>query len=289
MFNATFKTLIAASVAATILTACGDSDRDAASKLLETAEANFTAGDYNQALADLDTLDARYPSQVEIRREAMHLRPKVIESVSLARLSSVDSLVAVMTLRSDSLRQVMQFVKDSFEGYYTTKDLAGKVPAERPGLYARMSPDGVFSVVSSAEKGTESTSVTIACGGESATSSEVACDGERNDRSRGVEIITFMPGECDMLGEFAQSHPGGKMTVTWNGSRNRTANLADDQAQALAEVHKAAGIFRSLRSAQIEKSRLERTIDIARSQMARTFNGEGGSETAGAAETEQAD
>lgn len=271
MCNVISKYIVAA-LAAALLASCGDKDKDAAAGLLEQARAEFTADNYNSALATLDTLDARYPAQVEIRRQAMHLRPQVIERLTLRELTSADSLIAVLTLSTDSLRDVLEFVPDAFEGYYTSRQIKGKVPAEATGLYARMSTDGVFSVVSSAPKGTQSTSITLTTEGSEATTPDVACDGERNDRSRGVEIITFMPLECDTLGHFASINLGRPITARWNGAKPHTAKLAEPQARALAEVYGASRSFAALRSAQMRKQMLERRLDIARSQMARTFS-----------------
>ncbi|MBD5376137.1 MAG: hypothetical protein HDR77_11790 [Bacteroides sp.] len=271
MFNATFRLLVAAALTATLTTACGDKDKDAATGLLADAQAQFEARQFNSALATLDTLDARYPAQVDIRRDAMHLRPKVIEAASLAELASTDSLIAVLTISGDSLRSTLTYVPDSFEGYYTSSRISSQKPADAPGLYARMSPEGVFTLISSAKKGTESTAVTLSAAGAEASTAHVACDGERNDRSRGVEIITFMPAECDTIGHFAFIHKGQPLTVSFIGSKTATQPLSTDQAEALAEVWSASRILGSLRMAQMRKTHLERTLDIARSQMARTY------------------
>lgn len=271
MFNATYRLLAAAAVAAVLTTSCGDKDKDAAAGLLAQAQTQFEARDFNSALVTLDTLDARYPAQVEIRRDAMHLRPKVIEASSLVELASTDSLIAVLTISGDSLRNTLTFVPDSFEGYYTSSRIAKSHPADAPGLYARLSPDGVFTVISSAKKGTESTAVALSASGTEARTADVACDGERNDRSRGVEIITFMPAECDTIGHFALIHKGEPMKVSFIGSKTASQPIATDQAEALAEVYSASRILGALRIAHMRKTHLERTIDIARSQMARTY------------------
>lgn len=274
MFNATYRLLTAAALTAAALTSCGDKDKDAATALLSEAQTQFDARDFNGALATLDTLDARFPAQVDIRRDAMHLRPKVIEASSLLELASTDSLIAVLTISGDSLRNTLTFIPDSFEGYYTSSRISSRKPADAPGLYARMSPEGVFTVISSAKKGTESTAVALSASGAEARSADVACDGERNDRSRGVEIITFMPAECDTIGHFALIHKGEPIKVSFIGAKTATQPLAADQADALAEVYSASRILGSLRLAQMRKTHLERTIDIARSQMARTYRDE---------------
>lgn len=271
MFNAIYKLLIILTVVG-LFASCGDSDKKAATALIDDARSEMALQNYDAAIALLDTLDAHYPKQTELRREAMHLRPRIIEQQALRQLTTTDSLIAVLTLTTDSLRDVLVFVPDAFEGYYTSKKLKDKIPANAPGLYARMSTDGVFTVISSAKKGVESTSVSLSTPTATVSTPTVACDGERNDRSRGVEIITFMPTECDTLGVFAMQNAGKPLTVTWNGSRSATEKLSQPQADALAEVYSASRSFGALRRASMQKQLLERRLDIARSQMARTFN-----------------
>lgn len=271
MFNAICKPLLILTVAG-IFASCGDSDKKAAASLIDEARSEMALQNYDAAIALLDTLDARYPKQTELRREAMHLRPQIIERQTLRQLTTTDSLIAVLTLTTDSLRDVLVFVPDDFEGYYTSRKLKDKVPANASGLYARMSTEGVFTVISSAKKGTGSTSVSLSTATDKVSTPEVACDGERNDRSRRVEIITFMPTECDTLGVFATQHAGEPLTVTWNGGRSTSEKLSQPQAEALAEVYGASRSFGALRRASMQKQLLERRLDIARSQMARTFN-----------------
>lgn len=116
-----------------------------------------------------------------------------MEMLTLKELSTADSMIVQLTIEADAVKDVMAFVEDSFEGYYTTKALKGKRAGRKPGLYARMSADGIYTVVSSCPKGTESTAVGLKSGDDEVMSARVAHDGERNDRSRGVEIINFMP------------------------------------------------------------------------------------------------
>lgn len=270
MLNVFYKSLCAGCLSIAIFSGCSG-DSKAAREMLGQAESLADKGRYTEALAMLDSVDSRYAAEVDVRREAMSIRPRIIERQTLRDLSEADSLIAQLTIEADAVKDVMAFVEDSFEGYYTTKALKGKVPAEKPGLYARMSTEGVFTVVSSCPKGTGSTAVSLKAGNDEVESRRVAHDGERNDRSRGVEIINFMPAECDTLGVFAGRHAGEDIAVTFLGDRNHKMALPKVQAEALANVYEASKIVGRLRLAQLEKTRLERQLDIARSQMARTY------------------
>lgn len=275
MYSAYRKLLLAAAItgAVAVSTAsCGRSDEQKARQYLDRATTMLSSADYSGALAALDSLNTLFPAEVKVRREGMALRPQIIERQSLRQLEHCDSVLASLTIQSDRLKGVLKHVPDAFEGYYTTAALAGKVPAEKSGLYARMSPDGVFMVIASSTRSALSTGVTLSTSSQSVSTPEVPHDGERNDRSRGVEIITFMPSECDTLGSFAAANPGAPIKLTFNGAKPYEIPLPADQAAALGEVYIASRTFAALRAAQLEKSRLEKQLQTARNQRARTFS-----------------
>ena len=66
MCNVISKYIVAA-LAATLLASCGDKDKDAAAGLLEQARAEFTADNYNSALATLETHAIRRKSRYGVR------------------------------------------------------------------------------------------------------------------------------------------------------------------------------------------------------------------------------
>ncbi|MCH5319022.1 MAG: hypothetical protein J1E38_04875 [Paramuribaculum sp.] len=254
-----------------LLCSCSNNNNEAAKSLLEEARMQYESGLWTQSLELLDSIDRAFPEQIELRREAMHLRPQIIEKQSLIELQYNDSIIAELTLESQNLKKSFSRVSDGFEGYYTTKSLAGKSPADKEGIYARMSPDGVISLISSARPGTMSTAIKLSSGADEAISASVSVDGERNDRSMGREIITFMPDECDTIGKFAINHRSEPIKVTFIGKNSYSINLDKDQLDAIVRLYSAESVVSKLRTVQLEKSRLERQIDIARSQAARTF------------------
>lgn len=273
MFSVSENKLLVLSVAImSLFCSCGDSKEKEARECLNLAEKQFESAQYDSALATLDTLDVHFASEVKVRREGLRLRPRIIEKKTLNSLEEIDRQIAELTIESENFKEHLKHVPDAFEGYYTTVSLAGKIPSENSGLYARMTTEGLFTVVASSTKNVLSEGVTLSAGNESASTPAVAPDGERNDRSRGVEIINFMPGECDTLGSFATSHIGEQITLTFNGAKPYSITLPKDQAEALSEVHKASKIFSALRKALNEKNRLEKQLIVSRSQQARTFD-----------------
>ena len=122
MLNAFCKSMLAGSLSIMILSGCSDNSK-AARELLSQAESMAVSGDYPGALALLDSVDSRYAAEVEVRRDAMSLRPRIMEMLTLKELSTADSMIVQLTIEADAVKDVMAFVEDSFEGYYTTKAL----------------------------------------------------------------------------------------------------------------------------------------------------------------------
>lgn len=105
MFNAVNKLTLCALVAAT-LAACGSSgskDTESAAKLVADAENAIENHKYAEAIELLDTLQVRYPKEVEIQRKAMNVRPLAIEGLTISEMEQTDSLLAVASWQVDSL------------------------------------------------------------------------------------------------------------------------------------------------------------------------------------------
>ena len=120
-------------------------------------------------------------------------------------------------------------------------------------------------------KSVKSTSVTVSAGGREASTSVVSHDGERNDRSMGAEVITFMGVECDSVGKFISENTDRDIKLTFNGASSYSMTLPSKEAREIALAYDYAATIRRFKVASLEKERLSRTVDIARSQASRTF------------------
>lgn len=276
MFNAatnTSRSLVSALAALSILASCsGSGDKAKAEALLAEATAAYDARNYAGAITLTDSIKSAYPAEIDVRRQALHLATRATEGLTVQKLQEADSLVAVLGVRGDSLQRLVKFVKNPIEGYYTGASTDPESVGAVNGLQARISPDGDFYIISSLKgKPAKSTSVTVSCNGESASTASVPHDGERNDRSMGAEIITFMGAECDSLGRFINKHRATPMTLTFNGSSSHSMPLPAIQASEIATLYDYATTLRQAKLASIEKERLTRMLDIARSQAAKTY------------------
>ena len=261
MFNAATKTLTGL-IMLGALAACGDANgTKEAARLVNEANTALEAKNYSRALSLADSVRTAYPRAIDQRREAIHISAVANEGLNLRRLES-----------ADSLGRLVKFVSNPIEGYYIA---AGADPLDTyntTGIQARLSPERIFYIISTLKgKSVNSTSVSVSDGTTSASTATVAHDGERNDRSRGAEVITFMAPECDSVGRYILEHRTSPLTLTFNGRGSYSVKLPPRTVEQTATLYEYAETLHQAYLASVEKERLTRAVDISRSQAARTF------------------
>lgn len=126
MCNVVIKAAIAAALPL-VMAACGGSNsgKQIAEGLVNSADSAVTAGNYALAIELLDTLQAKYPDQIEAQRKGMHIRPLAMEKMTMAEMQMTDSLQAYYAHLQDSLMSYFAFVNNPelVEGYYVIKNM----------------------------------------------------------------------------------------------------------------------------------------------------------------------
>lgn len=272
MYKGIIRAMLSIATATALLTACDNSGEKEAGKLLEEARQLSDAGDYSRAMTLIDSLNHTYPGAVKARRESTALMPAITEKATMRELASADSLLAVLQLKGETLSQNITFVSNPIEGYYVGTAAKNIDPNTTAGLHGRLSADGHFYIISTSPKSVKSTHISVNHDGKEAQSAVVAYDGERNDRSSGKEIITFIEAECDTIGRLIASASDNEITVTFNGKGSASMKLPANQALAIKNLYEAGATIRETKLAQLNKQKLEKKLEIARSQMARTFD-----------------
>ena len=276
MFNVVIKSLknnsaLTACAMAMFMAACsGGGAADKAKELYNQAEQLDEAGEYQSALALLDSIDRAYPAAVDVRREAMQLRPRVLEKLTVKQLEAADSIAAVDAWHLDSLSTLTHRVANPVESYIVPSAEGHVNVSTTAGLHARMAPDGRFYLIASSPEHISMTSFSLSSEGDAIQAPAVAYDGERNDRSGAVDVITYIEGECQEVGEFILNHRNAPVTVTYNGTRSVSRPLSDAQRKGMADLFETSKLIRARKTQELEKQRLERMLQAVRSQIART-------------------
>lgn len=274
MYNGATK-LIAGAMLAIMAGCTADGEKKLAESLYDQAQEAVDAADYSSAVMLIDSLKNTYPHQIDVRRRAMHLSARAAEGLALKRLESADSLLAHLTIETDAIKDSIKMVENPVENYYVASTCDPSKFIGTDGLQARLSPDGHLYLISSlGSRKINSTAIAVESDGQRAVTTTVEHDGERNDRSMGAEVITFMGAECDDVANFISDHQDSPVKVIFMGDKDYAMTLPAKQVKEISLVTRYASLLRQGRLALLEKEKQQRLLDTARSQAARTFSEE---------------
>lgn len=262
-----------------LMCACGGKQENPqARELLDNANAAFEQQDYALATTLLDSLQKTFPSELGIQRESMALRPKVIEQTAVVQLQQLDSLDAADTSTLTSLKPALKWIKTPgmIEGYWIDAKAYNPNFMNTTGIEARVNEIGQFYIVSSVNPAgsLKHTSITLKTASGSATTQTVPYDGESNYRIGGGEVITFSPEQSDTIGAAAlhavSTNPSVSGTLIFNGAKtNKSIRLTAAQTAAIANAYRYSSAVIRARDNQVQRQKLNRTIEIARQQAAK--------------------
>ncbi len=273
MCNATIK-IVTSLLMTAVFVSC-DRDKDAAQSLLSQARQSIEDRNYHQAVLLLDSIDSAYASQVGVRRLAMNVRPRAVEGMTLNEIEKIDSVLAVSQAEYSTLTPYFETVNDPrlVEPYIVAKN-APKSLLETTGIQARITSEGDFYVISSlVGGGVKHTSVSFIANGQTVSSLAVAYDGDRNYRSNGSEMITFVKDECDTLGVFASQNDNQTIILRFNGDRlSKSIKMSSEDVHSFALTHRYARLVSDIKSSMRRKEFLEQQLSLARDQIARTLD-----------------
>lgn len=274
MFNAASKSLIAIAAATALLSSCGEKESAHSAKtLLSEAKTFIAAGQYDKAITLIDSISNAYPNEIDMRREAMKLRPEATEGLTMAQLSHADSLTATLQSRYDSIARLMVKIDspELVEGYWVAAQGRNPQPMSTDIIEGRITDNGEFYMVSSLNPSSlRHNSFSLTSGdGDNVSTATVPYDGEMNYRINGGEVVTYMSDNCKEIGPFAAAHRQKPVTVTFHGEGNKKIRLTPAQISGLATAWEFSQTLTEFRHWSIERERLNRQLSISRNQKAR--------------------
>lgn len=267
MFNAITKTLtVVALGAAAVLGGCGNADKDGAAQLLAQSETAVAQSRYTDALALLDTLNARYPKQTEFRREALGVRAKAMEGIALDSISAGDAALAEATLRVENLRPGFRHVDSSvgLEGYFLPKGVDEKVLGGN-AVQGRVTDKGYFYLVANVQRSIGLRSVALVDGSERVETASL--DPARVVKVGGAETASFSPEDIAALGPWLEDHSGASKAVLQGTKGNVTIKLDGKLRKELLDCYNFACALQAQRLASVHREKYERMLATARDQM----------------------
>ena len=262
-------------IVALTLTACGSksSDTEVATSLLNKATTACNEGRYDEAVQLLDSINRAYPHEIDVRRQALLLQPKVAEAASQQQLLDNRSET---DLAQKQLEALMPFFntyasdgKDRLEGYYEEKSTPANFRS-RNTIVARVNQAGEFVVISSVTNNTaHHTAVTLtdAASGTSATSGTVAYRGNPDKLS--TESVRFTGELADTIGAFCSGVGARSLRLDFAGTAKIATTLSASEVAAIGRSWELSRAITRLQMLQSQRERLEAKVQLSRDQQAR--------------------
>ncbi len=269
MLNAINKTLIASVVAAACsLAACSDKEHDGAMALYQAAESGIGEARYSEALATLDTLNARYPEQTQVRRDALRLRALAMQGLALDSISAGSEALAAATIDREARDPEFRHVDSSvgLEGYFLPKGVDEKVMMGTC-IQPRVSDKGFFYIVANVQgRSIGLRAIEFVDGAESASSADIST--ARIIRVEGSESASFNPEDLEGIGEWLLAHPGASKIVLKGSKSNASVKLDAKMRSQLVKCYEYSRALQAQRLASLKREKYERMLATARYQLA---------------------
>ncbi|MDE6268406.1 MAG: hypothetical protein K2M04_04930 [Muribaculaceae bacterium] len=248
-------------------------------ELNEAAETLIENHKPAEAIVLLDSLQRTYPKEKEAQRYGMWLRPRAIEQLTITEIAGVDSLLAVNKILYEQTLPLMKKIDNPelVESYWVVAESYNPEFLNSDGVQARVGREGEFYMISSAVGGNlkhNSFSLKPSTGGSAVESGVVPYDDELNYRLDGTEVVTYMSESCDTIGQTAENLPEGTtsiVTLLGEGGKNRQIKLTALETSAIGTAHRFARSITDSRNLTVKRDKLERMLELARDQQARTF------------------
>lgn len=267
MWNAVNKSLAIVLIAAAVC-ACTNPDAESAAELYTQAQTDIDGARYTRALEVLDTLNARYPDQTGVRRDALRLRALAMQGIAQDSLSKATETLAQATLTREEWQPRFRHVDSSvgLEGYFLPAGTSEKMMTTT-GLQGRVSDKGFFYIVANVQgKAIGLQRIEFADGAES-TSSE-AISPSRIIRVEGSESASFNPEDLEGIGLWLQSHPKASKIVFKGTKGTASAKLTDALRRELTDCYNFSLALQAQRQASLRCEKYERMLATARDQLA---------------------
>lgn len=255
------------------------SENPDARNLLAKAENDFNSGNYASSIALLDSLQKTFPVETALQREAMAMRPKVIEAEATKALAAVDSTYNADIETLKSLKTQLKWIKTPgmIEGYWIAPEVYRSDFMNTTGIEARVSEIGEFYIVSSVNPAgnLKHQSIGLKTSAGNARTQNVAYDGESNYRIGGAEVITFSPAQSDTIGMVARNaveanQAAGASVIFYGVKGEKSVKISPAVLKGIGKAYAYSAATIRARDLQVERERLNRTIEIARRQQQST-------------------
>lgn len=245
-------------------TSCHDNGEEKASDLLRQAEVALEHGDFNLAKLKIDSIRVLYPKAFEARKTGIALMQRADFGELTRTIAFLDSTLAVLYLRADSLKRFFVFEKDTAyqdlgNYFYPTQVVEKNI--NRSFLRAHVDEHGKMMLTS------------IYCGARNAHHKSVRVDApdgtfaespvsedvyESSDLGWKIEKADYPLGKDGGVIAFVALNSEQQLYATFLGERTYKSRMLPDDKKAISELYSLSQLLGMIHQMELEKKETER-------------------------------
>lgn len=273
------KTIALLAVCAS-LCGCADNVEKLAGRHLDNAKQAFSAGNYNIAKQEIDSIKILYPKAFEARRQGIRLMQQVEEAEQLRAIEYEDSMIVIAQAAFDKIKADYAFEKDERYqdlGLYTIKSQAPQRNTDRTYIRAQVDELGRMTLISSYRGSSyiHHDWLKLSVGDLYVDTPESNDRHEFTDLGVYYEWLSFINGNDGGAAAFISANKDANITYTLyrktgpDSSRPvyRNLKLNKDDRYAIAKLYDLSVVLLTLNEHKSAREEAERHLKFIRSRI----------------------
>ena len=274
------KKTIALLAVCAALCGCADNVEKLAGRHLDNAKQAFSAGNYNIAKQEIDSIKILYPKAFEARRQGIRLMQQVEEAEQLRAIEYEDSMIVIAQAAFDKIKADYAFEKDERYqdlGLYTIKSQAPQRNTDRTYIRAQVDELGRMTLISSYRGSSyiHHDWLKLSVGDLYVDSPESNDRHEFTDLGVYYEWLSFINGNDGGAAAFISANKDANITYTLyrktgpDSSRPvyRNLKLNKDDRYAIAKLYDLSVVLLTLNEHKSAREEAERHLKFIRSRI----------------------
>ena len=254
---------------AILITGCGKGKE--AQMLLEEAQSMYESKHFIAAKSMIDSINATYPTEIEVRKEALTLMRLVERGESMQNIEYCDSLIPIRVGELEGLKKGFVFEKDpAYDeiGNYIWKAMTIEQNVERSYIRCGVDEEGEMYMASVYFGGRpiEHTGLKLSIkDGTFTETPAIPYDGGINYRFKDLgnttEVVTYKGENCKSIANFVSiTDTKERIKAEYTGGKSFTLNLSDNDKKAIKATYELASVLSEITALQKEKVKSEKKI-----------------------------
>lgn len=262
-----FKLITVIAIIACACTSNKTSNSDGAQELYDQIEKAVDQGEFESAIALIDSLNNAFPDNIDLRRKAMPLRAKAYEGIALHNIPDIERQLADAMLNIDNFGPLMDRIGEGPDYYMVPKGWPRATTSN--GIEPRVDSNGNFRLV------LKHNGKLIGLNSVSFESGQQSCSTPPVDPSRVAtlshnEMLSLTQEECASAIDWLREHKSAQsVLMTLNGSNGSDqAKLDGPLIESLLKAWDFAMAQQHMAQLINERNRMERQLQLSRDQQA---------------------